>query len=441
MKLKSYSQVLDTRLGTWWEGISTSYWFVPVCMMLMSFCFYWACITSVSHENVEYFVNNHLPDVSRDGAHQILTTIASAIITATSIAFSMTIVALTMASSQFGPRLLRTFMYDKGTQVVLGLLVSTFLFCLFALYKVSNESPQPASLSLLSGLAVALATINTFAIIFFIHHIARFIQADEVIYRCYRDCMSDIEEHLPQHRREDHIAAIPEQLIEDSVYQISLYFHEAGYVQTINATELLQASVSGMQGLNVHVRPGDYVLPDTPVVTVHSRYNHPQQELEGLLVFIVLGSRRTPVQDPEFTVGQLVELGVRALSPGINDPMTAISCLDKLTACCLTMSKRDFPAACITHKNNQVWLKRRTFSLQGIIEMAFNQIRQAGRNHMAVGLHILACLKQLHRHLPNTAKPLAIEQAHSTYELVMSTSQSQSDKNDLEIAFTPFRST
>ncbi|WP_218353025.1 DUF2254 domain-containing protein [Alteromonas lipotrueiana] len=439
MKIRSYQRILGTRFGTWWEGVSTSYWFIPVCMMLMSFCFYWISVASISFTGIEHTVNNFLPSVSRDGAHQILTTIASAIITATSIAFSMTIVALTMASSQFGPRLLRTFMYDRGTQFVLGLLVSTFLYCLFALYKVSGATPQPSTLSLLSGLAVVLATINTFAIIYFIHHIARFIQADEIIYRCYRDCINDIETHLPQQRDNEEVAAISGQLIKDSVYQIKLHFMEPGYVQTINATELLQADVEGLEGIDVHVRPGDYVLPDTTVITIHSRYNHPAEQLHTLLAFIVLGSRRTPVQDPEFTIGQLVELAVRALSPGINDPISAISCLDKLTACCLTMSKRDFPADCIVHKQNEVWLKRRTFSLQSVIEMAFNQIRQAGRTHVAVGLHILNCLKQLNAHLPDHAKLLAIQQAHATYELVMSTSQCQADKDDLEIAFTPFR--
>lgn len=439
MSIKTRQTIIVTRLGTWLEGISTSYWFIPVCMMLLSFCFYGLSVQAMAYPLLSEWVVAHLPDVSRDGSHQILTTIASATITATSIAFSMTIVALTMASSQFGPRLLRTFMYDKGTQIVLGLLVSTFLFCMFSLHKVSGNEPEQAAMNLLSGWSVILVTINTFAIVYFIHHIARFIQADEVIHRCYTDCIDDIDNHLPATLNDADYMAIPEQLLEDSAFQIDLNFPKTGYVQTVNIDKLLSTDIDGVEGLDIHIRPGDYVFPDTPVITVHSRYNHNPAKLYSLLENIVLGAQRTPIQDPEFAIGQLVELALRALSPGINDPVTAISCLDKLTACCLAMSKRTFPAPCITHKQNQLWIKRRTFTLDSVIDKAFNQIRQAGRTHMAIGLHILSCLKTLLHYLPSQTNELVVTQASATYELVMSTSQSDIDKRKLESAFTPFK--
>lgn len=430
---------LTFRARTWWEGVTTSYWFIPVCMIVTSALLCFLCLWLVKRPSLPDPLLQFVPLVTQSGAQQILATIATSIITATSIAFSMTIVALTMASSQFGPRLLRTFMLDKGTQLVLGLLVSTFIFCLIALHHLSSISENKDALSLLSAISALLATADIFAIIFFIHHIGRFIQADEVIHRCYMDLMDNIDQLLPRPESKPREQPVPEALLEPSPFQIEVPMHTSGYVQSINYTKLLSADFEGLEGFEVRARSGDHVFPHATVLIVHSRYNRPPEFYASLLDWIILGNRRTPVQDPEFAIGQMVELALRALSPGINDPITAISCLDRLTASCLHMAQREFPAPCVINKSTEVWLKRRTFTLSGVIDTAFNQIRQAGRTHVDIALHILQCLHTLQKHLPESFHALLKEHATSTYVMIVDSPISEQDKHTVSQAFVPFK--
>ena len=434
------TSVLLSQFKTVWEGISTSYWFIPVCMMVFSLGLCALCLNIINSISIPDWARLIFPSVSQNSAQQILSTIASAIITATSIAFSMTLVALTMASSQFGPRLLRTFMLDKGTQVVLGLLVSTFLFCLISLHHMGSDSPSPKGLDLLSGISVILAIIDVFSIIYFIHHIARFIQADEIIHRCYQDCLSSIAVLLPHNSLKEH-KALPEELLDKSGAQTKLFSRQAGYVQTINYTGLTSSkSLAGLKGADILVRSGDHVFPGAHIMTIYGNHEYTDEELEGFHQNIILGSRRTPVQDPEFAIGQLVELALRALSPGINDPVTAVTCLDKLAACCIAMEERPFPAAHILNADTQLWLSRRTFTLQSAVDTTFDQIRQAGRTHVAIALKILDCLKKMEAHFAAHHHKLLYQQARATYELIAQDCVSEHDKQSLQQAYSHFQS-
>ena len=438
MKKKNAFPELTFRFRTWWEGVSTSYWFIPVCMIVCALLLWYLCLSFIERTKLPDWLLSVVPLISQSGAEQILSTIATSIITATSIAFSMTVVALTLASSQFGPRLLRTFMLDRGTQYVLGLLVSTFIFCLVSLHQLTSMTDNQDAVSLLGTMSVLMAIADIFAIIYFIHHIGRFIQADEVIYRCYSELMSNINDLLPQPEDAPREQPVPESLMPESAFAIPVVIEKSGYVQTVNYEKLLSCEIEGVEGIVVQARSGDYVLPGASVLIVHSHYDRPAEYYSSLLDLIILGNRRTPVQDPEFAISQMVELGLRALSPGINDPITAISCLDRLTACCIYMSKREFPAECVMNKDSGVWLKRRTFSLEGIINQAFDQIRQDGKDHLDIALHILFCLKSLEKHLPTSQKKTVKTQAHSTYELILKSPLSKKDQDVLKAAFVPF---
>ncbi|WP_026294412.1 DUF2254 domain-containing protein [Salinimonas chungwhensis] len=430
---------LTVRFRTWWEGVSTSYWFIPVCMMLTSFLLCYLCLSYIQRATLPEYLLTLTPIVTQAGAQQILSTIATSIITATSIAFSMTIVALTMASSQFGPRLLRTFMLDRGTQWVLGLLVSTFVFCLISLHHLSSIDENTDALSILSGISVIMGVADIFAIIFFIHHIGRFIQADEVIYRCYNELMNNIDELLPKPEDAPREQPVPSAFLQSSACQIEIPMQKSGYIQTVNYEKLLSTQLEGLEGIEIRARSGDYAFPDATIMVIHSRYQKPVEYYKGLLELVILGNRRTPVQDPEFAISQMVELALRALSAGINDPQTAISCLDRLTASCIYMGQRSFPADCVINRETGIWIKRRTFSIEGIINTAFDQIRQAGEGHVDIALHIMFCLQTLMKHLPDRLHPLLRQQAKSTYEIIIESTINKQDLKTLENAYLPFK--
>ncbi|NMH58575.1 DUF2254 domain-containing protein [Alteromonas ponticola] len=421
-----------TRLNTTWEAVSTSYWFIPVVMMIAMSVLCLSCLFIIQRSQLPDFVINLIPTVQEDGARQLLSTLATAIITATSIAFSMTIVVLTMASAQFGPRLLRTFMLDKATQSVLGILVSSFLFCIIALHHLGAIRDNADALSIISTVTFFIGIVNLFALIFFIHHLSNAIQAEEVIHKSFDDFKVNLPSLLPKPEKEDNEQPIPNKLVPEAEYTIAYFSESGGYVQTINYSEFLNSEIRGVSGFEILVRSGDHVMPGEKIVIIHSRFALTEQHLTSLNGLILLGHRRTPVQDPEFAISQLVEIALRALSPGINDPFTAISCLDKLTSACILMSRRPFPFDTIFNTERQTWLKRRTFTLSGVINTSFDQIRQSGKSHIAIGLHMLDCLQKLSHHLSEDYEKLIKQQANATYELLMDARPSLVDKDKVE---------
>ncbi|MCU7554314.1 DUF2254 domain-containing protein [Alteromonas sp. ASW11-19] len=425
---------LSNRIRTTWESLSTSYWFIPLCMMLFSALLCGACLFLLQRTTLPDWLLTFIPLVTQEGAQQVLGTLASSIITVTSIAFSMTIVALTLASSQFGPRLIRTFMVDRGTQVVLGMLVSSFLFCLLALHYISAVQENQDAMSLLTALSVVLGVLNIGVIIYFIHHVAASIQADQVIYRCFRELCGDIETLLPAPSENSSLKPVAPALLKDGPFRHTLTADREGYVQTIDYEALATLRNDIVAGVEVIVRGGDHVFPRAPILVVHSHTEVNTSLLRALSASVIVGKNRTPIQDPEFALGQLVEIALRALSPGINDPATALTCLDRLTSACILMSERTFPAPSVINRDTNCWIKRRAFTMEGVIDRAFDQIRQDGKSHVAIALHILHCLYVLKQQLdPNYAALLA-RHANATYALAMTESVVEKDNAALDAA-------
>ncbi|WP_218310643.1 DUF2254 domain-containing protein [Alteromonas antoniana] len=426
---------LSDRLKPYWESLSTSYWFIPICMMLASGIICGACLFIVQRATLPDSLLFFVPLVTQSGAMQLLSTLATAIITATSIAFSMTLVALTLASSQFGPRLIRTFMNDRGTQVVLGTLVSTFLFCMISLHHISSIQENQDAISLLCAVSVVLGVIDVVVIIYFIHHVSTSIQADHVIKRCFEELCRDISALLPKPESPASLRAISSELITGAEEQTVIKATREGYIQNINYDVLTTVRTDIVAGIEVLGRSGDHVFPDAEVVIVHSHCPLPDSVQKQFEQYIIIGNSRTPIQDPEFAVGQLVEIALRALSPGINDPFTAITCLDRLTSACILMSRREFPHECVINESTSKWLKRRTFTFEGVVDKSFDQIRQAGKKHVAIGLHILLCLDVLNGQTNGRYHGMLFGHAIATRDLLKTEPLVQKDDAAIDIAF------
>lgn len=415
-----------------WEGIRASYWFIPVCMMFSAFLLGYTLIYYTPEVVSEAVFKNLIPPVPAEEASDLISAIATSIITATSIAFSMTLVALTMASSQFGPRLLQTFMDDRGTQCVLGILTSTFIFCLSALHRISVSDTDMVISSVLSLIVLAIGIADTLVLIYYIHHIARFIQVDEIINRCYRECTDNLKNLFALTDGEKGHHHLAPALINDSPVTTHLSLDEAGYIQTIDYLSLL--SGDGIDGVKVYVRAGDYVVPGETIITVHSSEKLSSDSRDFYLSCFVPGKRRTSLQDPEFSLTQLVEVALRALSPGINDPITAMTCADRLTAVCLLMSECEFPCDTVMNSNVDVWMQRRTYTFESVLNTAFDQIRQAGSSHVDVMLHLLGCLKTLKEKLPEEYKGTIQKQVEAVNDLAAPHLHCEKDRKDVAAA-------
>lgn len=432
-------RVITSRIRLVWESLATSYRFIPVLMMSISVALCYACLAVIERAFLPDFLRPLIPLVTQDNVQQLLSTVAGAMITVTSIAFSMTLVSLTLASNQFGPRLIRNFMQDRNTQSVLGILVSTFLFCLISLHHLSAINSNQDAISMLAGVTLFLAVVDCVVIIYFIHHVARSIQADQVIADCVMHFENNLHSLLPQPESDTCYKAIAEQwAIPAGEFSLGIKALQNGYVQTINYQSFLSLPAAVVAGCELHVRSGDHVLIGEALFTVHCHQPVTEADFNTLRQAVVLGANRTPIQDPEFAISQLVEIALRALSPGINDPNTAITCIDKLTGICVQVSSRVFPAEHLIHTSSEVWLKRRTFTFAGVVDKAYSQVRQSANDQIAVLIHLLKSLAKLKQCCAATEKKTITSHAQSIAELVSALTISVCDQKAIEEAMLPF---
>lgn len=318
-----------------WESLKTSFWFLPGLIVISSIILSFFTIAVDKSCNVN---DCRLPGIlfagGAEGARAVLATIAGSMITITGVTFSITIVALTLASSQFGPRLMRNFMKDRGNQVVLGMFNATFIYCLLVLRSVDTTETLAFVPNISTSVAIVLALINVGVLIYFIHHISSSIQADYVISSVYKELMQSIERLFPEELghdlEKDELDAI-DFPVQKKAFQNSqvLSAGQSGYLQAINNEMLMDYTTTKDVLISIHCRPGEYIIHGSPLVTIYSDKAF-ENDPEKIIQSFIIGNKRTPEQDVEFSIHQLVEVAARALSPGINDPFTAIACIDRL---------------------------------------------------------------------------------------------------------------
>lgn len=375
------------------EKARTSFWFVPSFMVLSSILLAIAAIYVDAYYigSIELSIPL-LYGTDIDAIRSLLGTIAGSMITVTSIAFSITIVALTLASSQFGPRLLRNFMMDRGTQVVLGSFISNFLFCILVFCAISFQEPYDFKPGLTVIIAVLMTCLSVGVLIYFIHHVAKSIQADVVIDEVFRELQTSIKELFPSPDDKTEVAVDDDLKSSDFTQRnnhLDVLAECSGYLQTVDQELLITLASKSDVLIECKFGPGDFVVENTVVAIVHSDKYVDEKIGKSISDKIVLGAYRTPVQDPEFAIHQLVEIALRALSPGINDPYTAITCVDKLSSVLCGLTDRDFPAAQYFDASGMLRLVRKVLSFDDIARAAFDQIRQGARENVAVTVRLL----------------------------------------------------
>ena len=381
------------------EKARSSFWFLPGFMVLMSIllAILTVCIDAFFIPSLDISIPI-IYKMDIEAIRSLLAMIAGAMITVTSIAFSITIVALTLASSQFGPRLLRNFMMDIGTQFVLGAFISNFLFCILVFCAISFQEPYAFKPGLTVIIAVAMTCISVGVLIYFIHHVAKSIQADIVIDDVYRELQNGIEKLFPAIQNSEQTVVSPK--LTDCDFRVRSNLQNvlstcSGYVQTIDIEKLLTRANENEVLIECHFKPGDFVVEDSVIATIHCDASIDKNIIKDVLDLITLGACRTPVQDPEFAIHQLVEIALRALSPGINDPYSAITCIDKLNATLCVLTKRAFPEKQHFDQAGILRVISKVPTFKYIAKAAFDQIRQHANNNVSVTIRLLVSLQEL----------------------------------------------
>ena len=399
---------MKTRLLHWWGYLNSSYWFVPALMLAAAATLAYLTLYIDSRALLTPKGFGWLYGGGVEGARTLLGTVASSVITVAGVVFSITIATLTQASTQFGPRLLRNFMGDTGNQVVLGTFVSTFAYCLLVLrtiYGGEDGEGNVPHLSVTTAMALAGASIGV--LIFFIHHVARSIQAPYLVAAVGAELDRAVTQLFPEElgepaRREpgDSDADVPPpETFAENARRINA--PRSGYVQAIDDDGLMTTAREADVIVRLEVRPGDFIIRDLPLMHVYPPERVSDEICRRLEQSFIIGRSRTPEQDVEYAINQLVEIAVRALSPGINDPFTACTCVDWLGAALCRLAGRKFPSPlrCDEEEGDpqrrRLRVIARASDFGGLCDAAFNQIRQYGAGSVAVTLRLLETIERI----------------------------------------------
>jgi len=426
---------MKTRIFNIWESIRTSLWFIPALMAVIvsGFAFMLVKIDSSLPSALEIFLFTGGPE----GARTLLSTIAGSMITIAGVTFSITIVALTLATSQFGPRLLRNFMVDKFNQLVLGAFIATFVYCLLVLKAIQTFEDPVYVPKLAVSFSFILALADLAILIYFFHHVSTAINAEQVIKGVYKELTGTIGRLF----NEQDEYPIPQKGIKGPLPDFQkdstlVYSSACGYLRAIDSEGLFRLAVQDNLVIQLKYRPGDYVFTGTPLAAVIPEKEEGSETESKIRNLFLLGSSRSPEQDIEFAIHQLVEIALRALSPGINDPYTAISCINRLGDAICQLNSKKFPSPRRYDKEGHLRLVLDVFTYQGVLDAAFNQIRQSAAGSVAVYIRLLETLEVIAQSIQNKDQYQAVKR-HSDmiYRTSKASIKEDEDLKDIDNRF------
>jgi len=399
-----------------WESLRSNYWFVPALMT----------VGAVGLSYVLLYFDRTLKMSSlsglawlytggASGARSVLSTVASSVITVAGTTFSITIAALSLASSQFGPRLLRGFLRDAGNQVVLGTFIGTFVYCLLILRMVrgGDNALFVPNLAVTGGVFLSLASVAV--LIYFINHVSTSIQAAHVVSSVTEELIEAIDRLYPAGIGQgvSELEDVPPELL-SSCYNILAT--KSGYVQILNQDKLIALAQDKDGVLEIKRRPGTFVTRGCILAVLGAAEEPDEKFCKQVNSAFTLGPHRTMIQDAQFGLDQLVEVASRALSPGINDPFTAIMCLDRIGQALSDLAARPMPSARRYDDKGVLRVIAEPPTFQGMADASLDQIRQYGSTSYAVTLRFLETLEAVSPQVRDDDRAVLRRQAMLAYE-------------------------
>ncbi|MBV8630512.1 MAG: DUF2254 domain-containing protein [Silvibacterium sp.] len=337
---------------------------------------------------VTLFPSNADPQV----AQVILAGIAGSMMTVVSIVFAILLMTLTLASMQFSPRIIVSFSKDTVTQWTLGIFLGTFSYCMAAL-PAAHSQPVPFEpvATVLGAMVLALMCVGW--LLFFIHHISQAISVNHILDRIARETEAVIDELMPwpHHaesvRNTDAPSPFPE--------EIAILSRESGYIRFMDTQRLLELARNHRVRIRVLRRVGHFVPAGIPLMMVSKGSRLPEDGSERLLAAFDFGPTRTLQQDVEFGILQIVDIGLRAISPAVNDPSTAISCVDQLSRIMIRFASRQPPDEFLFDPPGVVRVAVGWIQFERILDAAFEQIRMYSKTDVAVSLRLMRALRDI----------------------------------------------
>jgi uncharacterized membrane protein len=378
--------------GALWSRLRESLWFVPALIVLAAIGLA-VFLVELSGAVVDPAALTRWPRVfgaGADGSRSMLSAIATSMITVAGVTFSITIVAVTQVSTQYSPRVLRNFMRDRVNQSVLGVFVGIFVYCLVVLRTIrgGDEDAFVPSLAVLMG--VVLAMVGVGVLIYFVHHVATILQAGEIVARIARDTRATLDGLYPEEGggAEEPGASDPP----PGTGGFLVPAPATGYLQAIDIERLVRLAADGDFLIRLRHDPGDFLVEAQPVAACEGPRAASDgggwRPLRGGIAeqaspCFRVGTYRSFDQDAAFGLRQLVDVAVKALSPGINDTTTTVTCVDYLSALLVQLCNRRFG---LDHRDREGVVRVRASGprFEGFLALAIDEIRQQAGGNVSV---------------------------------------------------------
>ena len=385
------------KLKLLWSNLRASLWFLPSLIVAVSVLLAVALIEVGSAVSDQWLAQwPRLFGAGAEGARGMLSTIAGSMMSVVGVTFSMTLVALSMASSQYTSRILRNFMSSRLTQAVLGIFSGIFTYCLIVLRTIrgGDEGAFIPNLAVFFGFVLAVGGVGV--LIFFIHHVASSIQASSIVASAAEETIQAIDRLFPKNLgqslddTEEGHASYP---LDDLQWHIVLA-DRSGYIQGVDNDALLRLARERNTIIRMERGVGEFVIEKTPLASLTMKVPPDSETMVELRAAFNLSRYRTVDQDAAFGIRQIVDVALKALSPGINDTTTAVTCVDYLAMILARLAPQQFPAS---HRYEDQILRviAKGPSFQSLLSDAFDQIRASAKGNLGIMLRMLSSLETI----------------------------------------------
>ncbi len=417
------------RLKLLWSNLRSSLWFVPSIIVAAS------VLLAVGMIEADTLIDDHwfakwprLFGAGAEGARGMLSTIAGSMMSVVGVTFSMTLVALSMASSQYTSRILRNFMSSRLTQVVLGIFSGIFTYCLIVLRTIrgGDEGSFIPNLAVFVGFILAVGGVGI--LIFFIHHVASSIQASSIIASITDETVQAIDRLFPEQLGHAEADDVPSPLPMNSRTWHPVPAQSSGYIQSVDDAALLRIARETKTIVRMERGIGEFVVEKTTLVSLDLITPPDSKLIEELLRAFSFSRYRTLEQDASFGIRQLVDVALKALSPGVNDTTTAVTCIHYLTVIMARLAPQQIPPS---HRLEEGELRVIAIgpSFQSLLAEAFDQIRESAGGNLAINLVMLDSLQTISNLTASSTRRMALRgQLECITEIVNRTIESPQDR-------------
>ena len=385
-----------------WDRLKVSFWFAPLVMslgaILLAWTMYWLD-GLIPNETLESsrFVLSGTPGELRSS----LLGMAGTILATAGVVFTLLTLPLSTVAAQYGSRLLRLFLGDRTTQLVLGMFSGTFVYCLAAALSIPPVEVEPEAPQITATLGVFLMVVTFASLILLVQHISTMLQAPNIAAAAGAKLVEVVSAELPDEvTRGDagkgglesppDLQSAPDAMLETDIY--ALRVRETGYIQFIDPESMLILAREKDLVIRLRRKPGHFVRRDEVAALIWPAGRVDEELEQQIYRAFRIGHTRTPTQDIEYAVNQLVEMAVRAMSPAINDPFTAMTCLDYIAEGLALFIRRGEKGSHYYDPDGRLRLVFNPVTFEELLRAAFDMLRHASSDNASVLLHMLEAI-------------------------------------------------